>query len=308
MNYLQLYEALTGLLPKRIKITLINYNTGQEIGIFKIDASNLPEVFDKPLVIDIGNKRWRVMQAAPKTAADYLFSKKLILKVQDELLPANLLPFQAPTTAADKPAILPREPVDAVAKIAFDSKSVFAGASYNAAIPSVTGEIAKGGSQSPDPYILTIEETDWRQVELAAEDCLSVVTIDLHSVQQLLSEQPDALTGYRQQHTRSRQLTQTLLIPWNSFLDQLHKPVIGPLYLRRSGWVENGFTIASEHHTYYGISTNDHIRVLCLPAMPVMDDELMNIMEHFKLLLVDWCGAYCFGGITNPFEPQNNVK
>ena len=296
MNYLQLYEAFTGLLPKRIKITLINYNTGQEIGIFKIDAANLPEVFDKPLVIDIDDKRWRVMQAEPRAAVDFLFRKKLILKVQDEFLPANLMPFQSPTMAADKPAVLPGEPDDIVSPA---TNTVFP---YIPAIGSLVAEMDNDSTLPSDPYVLTIEETDWRQVELAAEDCLSVVTGDLHSVQQLLTEQPDALTGYSQQHTRSQQLKETLLIPWSDFLNRLDKPVIGPLYLRRSGWVENGFTVASAHHTYYGVSVNEYIQVLCLPIMPAMDDELMTIIEHFRLLLVDWCGAYCFGGTANTLE------
>lgn len=282
MNYLQLYEALTGLLPKRIKITLINDATDQEIGVYKIDAATLPDSFNKPLIIELDGERWRVMQAEPKAAVDFLFRRKLTLKVQQENLLRNLMPFQVPTIAADLP------PVTASRKA-----------------PDLSHIPAAPASLS-DMHAFILEDDDWRQVELAPADYLSIVTGELHVVQQLLTDMPDALKGYKRQYTRSARLERTLELPWTTFLAQLENPVMNSLYVKQHGWVENGFAIVSAHHTYYGIIENELIRVLCLSAMDAMDDELMSLMESFKLLLVDWRGAYCFGGTSiEQNEPYN---
>lgn len=65
MKILAVYEGIVGLFPKKVLVTLVHAENGNTIGSHKISTEFLPEVFDRPTVLDMGERSWRVTKAIP---------------------------------------------------------------------------------------------------------------------------------------------------------------------------------------------------------------------------------------------------
>ncbi|WP_315816510.1 hypothetical protein [Paraflavitalea speifideaquila] len=80
MNYAKVIGSALQLFPKKIKVTLIDAASGNNIGKHFIPAVQLPTAFNRPTILEVDNIKWRVLKADPVLADDFLFSKSLPYK------------------------------------------------------------------------------------------------------------------------------------------------------------------------------------------------------------------------------------
>lgn len=78
MNILKIADGVTGLFPKKILVTVVDEVSGLVVGSYKADKEGLPEVFDRPMTIELNGVVWRVVKA------EWLGGKRLNLTVQEE--------------------------------------------------------------------------------------------------------------------------------------------------------------------------------------------------------------------------------
>jgi hypothetical protein len=78
MNILKIADGVTGLFPRKIMVTVVDEVSGLIVGSYKADKESLPEVFDRPMTIELNGVVWRVVKA------EYSSGKKLGLWVQEE--------------------------------------------------------------------------------------------------------------------------------------------------------------------------------------------------------------------------------
>lgn len=254
MKYLRMFEAASSLFPKRIKVTLIDATTGNNLGKYKIPAELLPTAFNRPITLEIDNVNWRVLQADPVLADDFLFSKKLTLQVQQAaMVGAGQLKYSLPTVCCDLPVT--------------------------------------GSASLYHDFTLEMTESDWRQFEFVPLAQSTSIEEAAKIIEAILTEQSNPLLGYEQQYIRDNVLQSGLTFSLEEFCALIVNPVRGNIFLNNNGFVQNGFAIQSDSYTYYGILENGFIRILCLTQFDWADDEFMRILSLFDLSLVDWCNA-----------------
>jgi hypothetical protein len=254
MKYARAFEALVALIPKIIKVTLVDATNGNELGKHKIPASQLPAIFNKPTTLFIDNTYWRVLDADPVSADDFQFSRKLtLLVVESTQVNGQQLYFDLPTIADQVPAT--------------------------------------GIYNQVDQFNLQFDIAQWRQVEFLPLSELSVIEETISDIEKILAMQNNALRGYQQQCKRIMVKDLSVHIPIHDFYPLLDRPVTGSILLNESMVVQNGFAIRSENHTYYGIMENDSIRNLCMSEFDYADEELMKVLSAFSLTVIDWCNA-----------------
>lgn len=255
MNYAKAIGSVLQLFPKKIKVTLIDAVTGDCLGKHKIPAELLPAAFNRPTTLEIQNINWRVLNAEPISADDFLFTKKLTLQVQHAaIVGTDLLKYSLPTVCNDLPS---------------------------------TGT----GSLYHD-FTLEITESDWRQVEFVQLQQSSVIEEAVKIIENILTNQLNPLLGYERQYIRDNGLLLNLVIPLEEFCLQLMNPVKGNIFYRNAGFVENGFAIRTDSYTYYGLQENGIIQTLSLLQFDWADDEFMRVLSTYKLFLIDWCNAF----------------
>lgn len=267
MKYLRMFEAAAGLFPKRIKVTLIDSVTGNNLGNYKIPAELLPAAFNRPITLEIDNINWRVLHAEPVLADNFMFTKKLTLQVQQAAnVDARQLKFSLPTVCS----ILP---------------DTSACSLYH-------------------DFTLEIEEADWRQLEFMPLNKSAIVEEGVKAIEAILEGQSNSLLGYERQYLRDTALQPGLAIPIEEFCILLVNPVRGNIFFTNQGLVQSGFALRSDSYTYYGILENGLIRTLCLSQFDWADDELMQVLAAYELSLVDWCNAARLSAEAGE-EPKN---
>ena len=65
MKILAMYEGMAGLFPKKVLVTLVHAENGNVLGDYKMAREELPEVFNKPTTLDMGDRSWRIVKARP---------------------------------------------------------------------------------------------------------------------------------------------------------------------------------------------------------------------------------------------------
>ena len=65
-----------------IEVTFIDELTDESLGVTYIPANNLPDSFEKDTTIELSGVDWSVLNARPKTRAQYTKSKQLILWIR----------------------------------------------------------------------------------------------------------------------------------------------------------------------------------------------------------------------------------
>jgi hypothetical protein len=254
MKYLRMFEAASGLFPKRINVTLIDAATGNRLGKYKILAELLPAAFNRPITLDIDNTHWRILQADPLLSDDFLFTKKLTLQVQPVAsVDSRQLKFDLPTICKVLPSI--------------DASGMY------------------------QDFTLKIEEIDWRQIELLPLSQSGLIEEAVEIVAGILNNQINPLLGYEQQYIRDNTLQPGITFPFDQFCSLLVNPVKGNILFSNRGFVQNGFAVQSDSYTYYGIQENGSIQMLCLNQFEWADDEFMRVLATYELCLIDWCNA-----------------
>jgi hypothetical protein len=252
MNYLKLFNGAVGLFPKMIKVKLIDAATGHLLDKHKIPAEQLPAAFNKPTILIINNANWRIIKADPVLADDFLFKKKLTLHVREAG------GVNAVQNLFSTPTICHEQPLTGVSSL------------YN-------------------NFTLALAADDWRQLEFLPLQQWTRIEEEIKTVENILDSHPNALLGYEQQYRREKTASLLLNIPWKAFYALLPDPVAGNICYNDSGFVQDGFALRTVNHMYYGTLRDGIIQNFCLYQYDGVDDELMQVLETFKLILTDWC-------------------
>jgi hypothetical protein len=250
MNYAKVVGAALQLFPKKINVTVINEVTGASVGNFKMALSQLPETFDKPTILEVEGHAWRVVKANPVKADDFSISKKLMLHVLEKpQWTDERLLFNVPTRHAYHP-LMTHTPL------------------FN-------------------DLILDVDEDKWRQIEFLPAGSLLQVQEEMKSIEAILV--PGSLWGYNTCHVREQTANFPLQIPLADFCHLVQAQKTGAVRMYGNAFVESGITIESANYTYYGTISEDTIVSLCLPVFDGIDDEFMQLVTTYNLVLVNWC-------------------
>ena len=254
MNILRITDSFAGLFPKKISVTLIHTTEGNIVGEYKINSENLPEVFNKPTVLEIDGQSWRVTRAEPFNSDDYIKRKKLVLHVQEE---ERFLLHHTRSLVPTRPHPYP---------------------------------LTSNGHAAHD-FVLSIAADDWQQIALLSVSSLPLIEAEMNQIENLISATVDdsALLGYETVHNRENIGQIALDIPFYDFYQLVNGQEKGYIQLDQHGTVTNGFFIRSLNYTYYGIVQQQRITTLCLHVFDYIDDELTNVIAAYDLVLVDWC-------------------
>ena len=267
MNYAKVIDAAIQLFPKKINVTLIDGVTGNKIGKYKTALNELPAVFDRPVMVDIDGRPWRVIQADPLSADDFGIFKKLTLHVLEPRQSHQLLrPYTLPTQHAERPLL--------------------------AATPPYTD------------FTLEIPADDWLQLQFLPAAALPVVQEEITPIESILAPTngQNPLLGYESMHIRNRTVNMHAGIPFSDFCESIPVKKIGSI---RIGWdnnahpvpaagdsyVDNGFAIQTDNSLYYGTAIDDRIINLGLTSFDSFDEEFAQVAAAHELLLADWCNA-----------------
>ena len=100
MKILAMYEGIAGLFPKKVLVTLVHAENGNVLGDYKMAREELPEVFNKPTTLVMGDRSWRIVKARP-----FLLDgvKKLTLHVVEATISLNK--FMVPTMSVPLPVL-----------------------------------------------------------------------------------------------------------------------------------------------------------------------------------------------------------
>lgn len=104
MKILAMYEGMAGLFPKKVLVTLVHAENNQVLGDYKMAREQLPEIFNKPTTLDMGDRSWRIVKARPFLLEGV---KKLTLHVVEPT--ASLNKFMVPTRSYP-PSVLIEDP------------------------------------------------------------------------------------------------------------------------------------------------------------------------------------------------------
>jgi hypothetical protein len=254
MNYAKVIGSAMQLFPKKIKVTLIDAATGNSLGMHKVPAELLPVAFNRPTRLEINNINWRVLKADPILADDFLFKKKLTLHVRKENFSDDAQGlFSLPTLCYEQPVT--------------------------------------DGDSLHNNFTLVIAKNEWRQVEFLPLQQWEVIQEEIKVVENILGDQPNPLLGYTQQYKRAKTASTTLEISWEIFYSLLLNSEAGSLCLDDNSFVQQGFALRSDNYMYYGVLLEGNIQTLSITQFNSVDDELMLVLDTFKLVLIDWCNA-----------------
>lgn len=256
MNYAKVVGAAMQLFPKKINVTVINEVTGATIGKYKIPLGQLPENFNKPTIIEIEGNAWRVVKADPVSADDFSIFKKLTLHILEKAQwQDERLHFNVPTRHA-----------------------------YHALTMN---------TPMFDDFILDISEDDWKQVEFLPTAALPLIQEEMNQIQpMLLTDLPGGLLwGYDNLYERFRTADCPLSISLADFCETVQAQKMGAVRMFGNAFVQDAVAIESLNYTYYGIIAGEELVNLCLPVYDSIDDEFMQVVTKYNLVLADWCNA-----------------
>src|SRR5512139_1797456 len=96
-------------MARTVRVVFINANSGEVIGQSDMPLEQLPESFDAPTTLQIGQKSWSVDRAEPSTAAEFGRTGRLelLLRPVEMVSPQDIL-YSLPTICGDLPALDPR--------------------------------------------------------------------------------------------------------------------------------------------------------------------------------------------------------
>lgn len=255
MNYIKIVEGVAGLIPKKVKVVLINANSNEKLGEYKVSEDKLPAIFDKPTVLEIGGKAWRIIRVHILRESSYLFSRKIEIFVESPDLFDPGGRFLIPTKSFSE----------------FTIKK------------NISGELTG----------LRLEAEDWRQLEFLPVHQLDLIQQELSYVEAILNPSSglDRLLGYDAIHTRKDVFDVNLSIPAEAFSSLLPVEKTGAVEVTGHGTVENSFVFQTDWYSYYGICIDGIIKELAIVFFDCMDDEFASVLNTFGLVLVDWCNA-----------------
>jgi hypothetical protein len=223
--------------------------------------------------VQIGDKEWSVVDAAPVTARDYTRTKALTLTVCEieHVAPENIL--------------------------------------YS--LPTICDAIGSPGEEPRDGTELVIHEDDWRQIEFVSEALSSEVDRQFHMIAEIyesasVGEPPNV--AFRNLHVREQPespLTERIALTTLARLLGHHSTPIALAYQGSGFRIVDGYAYGIGASWLYGNAPNGMVESISLAFgdAPVDTDCIVNLRHlatQLNLELVFWCRCLRIG----PDDPK----
>jgi hypothetical protein len=249
-----------GWFSRKVAVTLIDDATGAVFATTKLPPAELPASFEIATTLHLGDADWSVVNAEPRTRAEYTKSGSLTLRLRRV------------------------EKVD-LSKILFS-------------LPSICGRLAAVGDGvlAGDECILA--EDDWRQFELVSRQFAADMDAEIEAIRRI-HEQERARVGWRNIHVRRRPDPPIIGPLTRQDVNRAFGGGLtfhGVSYRGAGSPIVSGYSFrAADGLQCYGVEEDGRVAVLGIvqdaPASPPRQsaDALAEIAREFDLDLVHWC-------------------
>lgn len=248
-----LFDKIFG--SDKIRVQFIDNSTGVTIGVSEMMPDQLPETFSVPTTMHILEKEWSVDEAIPEKSADFIKTKKLILKLRTiEKINLQDVLFTLPTISNEIP---------------------------------VTGDKCLYND-----FEISIHEDDWRQSEFLKTSSFPLIDIEVAKIKDIWENESkkvdDKFTAFKKCHVRSTIGEPALSIDFGELRNLLRVDKIGCLRVN-DGSVQNSFSLQTQNSTYYGTETAGQVDQLCIAKWNEnTGSEINMITNHFNLVFINW--------------------
>jgi hypothetical protein len=243
-----------------IEVTFIDDATDESIGVTQIPANNLPDSFDRDTIINLSGADWNVVNARPKTRAQYTKSQKMILWIRRiELVNPQDIFYSLPSIC---------DP-----------------------IPEVNDRAVLGNE-------LIIAEDDWRQFELVPNQLADKVDKEIAKIR-LIHENATEGIGWREMHIRKKPeipIASNIALPHLASLLKVSTKSKGITYHGSRSPIADGYSLTlNDDFSVYGIAPNNKVQVIAIgqdsniPPNTESIELLQQLARKFNLDLVHWC-------------------
>jgi hypothetical protein len=243
-----------------IEVTFIDDTTDESLGVTHIAANNLPDSFEKDTTINLRGSDWHVLNARPKTRAQYTKSQQLILWI-------------SPVAAVNPSDIL-----------------------YS--LPSICAVVPDLNNRSLSGSELTLAEDDWRQFELISDRLADKVDKEIAKIQRI-QDNAKAGVGWQEIHIRKKPeipIASNIALPHLASLLKVSAKSPGITYDGSRSPITDGYSLTlNDDFTIYGVAPKGKVEVIAIgqdaniPPNDKSIDLLHQLARKFNLNLVHWC-------------------
>ena len=243
-----------------IEVTFIDDTTDESLGITQIPANNLPDSFERDTIINLSGADWNVLNARPKTRAQYTKSKQLILWIRrvEAVNPNNIL-YSLPSICA--------------------------------VVPELNNRTLLGSE-------LIIAEDDWRQFELISNQLADKVDKEIAKIQ-YIHEQATAGVGWSEMHIRKKPeipIASSIALTYLANMLKVSAKSSGITYDGAQSPISDGYSLTlNDDFCVYGLAPKGKVQVIAIgqdaniPPNQESIDLLQQLARKFNLDLVHWC-------------------
>jgi hypothetical protein len=254
-----------------IEVTFIDDLTDESLGVTQIAANNLPDLFEKDTTINLSGVDWNVLNARPKTRAQYTKSKHLILWIRrvEEVNPSNI----------------------------------------RYSLPSICKVVPEVNSRSLSGSELILAEDDWRQFELISHQLAGKVDKEIAKIQRIHETATDGI-GWREMHIRKKPeipIASNIALTYLASMLKVPAKSAGITYDGSQSPINEGYSFTlNDDFAVYGIAPKGKVQVIAIDqesnVPPNQDsiDLLQQLARKFNLDLVHWCRCIR----VNPDDPS----
>jgi hypothetical protein len=243
-----------------IEVTFIDDLTGEAIGLTQVPANNLPDSFERDTTINLSGADWNVLNAKPKTRAQYTKSKTLILWIRriESIDPHDIL-YSLPSICD--------------------------------AIPEVNDRAVSGSE-------LTLAEDDWRQLELISHKLADKVDKEIAKIR-LIHENATVGVGWRAIHIRKKPeipIASNIALTHLATMLKVSAKSPGITYHGSQSQITAGYSFKlNDDFSVYGVAPNGKVQVVAIgqDSNAAANDESIELLQQLarklNLDLVHWC-------------------
>jgi hypothetical protein len=243
-----------------IEVTFIDDNTGESLGVTQIPTNNLPDSFERDTIINLSNADWNVLNARPKTRAQYTKSKTLFLWIRRvEQVNISDIFYTLPSICAVFPDL--------------DNRSL-------------------SGTE------LTIAEDDWRQFELVSNKLADKVDKEIAKIR-LIHENATDGVGWREIHIRKKPeipIGGNIALTHLANMLKVSAKSAGITYHGSQSQIADGYSFRlNDDFSVYGVAPNGKVQVIAIGQDSNISpnnesiERLHQLARKLNLDLVHWC-------------------
>jgi hypothetical protein len=254
-----------------IEVTFIDDLTDESLGVTQIPANNLPDSFERDTIINLSGADWNVLNARPKTRAQYTKSQHLILWIRrvKEVDPNDIL-YSLPSICA--------------------------------VVPELNNRMLSGSE-------LILAEDDWRQFELISNQLADKVDKEIVKIQRIRENSTDGV-GWREMYIRKKPeipIVSNIALTYLANMLKVSTKSTGITYDGSQSPITDGYSLSlNDDFSIYGLAPKGKIQVIAIGQdaniAPNQEsiDLLQQLARKFNLDLVHWCRCLR----VNPEDPS----